>query len=76
MTIYGDVKPEQVNRGLLAHTVDKIKMITARPDKDLLVQEERVISVHERNAKNLHAQLTEQKQGSGVGKALNNRGDL
>ena len=74
--MYGDVKPEQVNRGLLAHTVDKIKLIAARPDKDLVVQEERVVSIHERNAKNLHAQLTEQKQASGVGKALGNRGDL
>ena len=30
LTIYGDVKPEQIKRGLLKSTVDKIKLLGVR----------------------------------------------
>ncbi len=37
LTIYGDVKPEQVNRGLLQNTINKIRYLTAKPDTALQV---------------------------------------
>lgn len=62
LTIYGDVKPEQINRGLLTNTYTKVLELTAKQTTDLTVVETSM-SADQRKMKDLIAQLARDNKG-------------